>query len=213
MSQPEPTKARYALTAPCMLTFINFAEPKAVTKGGKLKFSCNFELPAGHPDEAPLKALIVQVAREAHPGIDINAFHKPLQSGDKLADKAAAKGKSREFSRGKQVLTARSDYRPQLAYIDAGKYVDVPDDAAVIKARERDTFYSGVEALGEVELVWYDAVGENGTPGVTAYLSQVLSLKKGDKVMGQGRSVAETFKGYVGSISQESVAAGTEESW
>lgn len=210
MSQ-EQTKARFTLTAPATLTFINFAEARAVTKGSKPKFSANFELAADHPDIPAIKALIAQVAREASPGVDLNSIHKPLGSGDKLAEKAKAKGKNREFSRGKQVLTARSDYRPQLGYIENGRINEVSDDNA-IKARERDTFYSGVDALGQVEFVWYDAVGENGTPGVTAYLNQVLSLKRGAKLMGQGQSVAETFKGYAGIASPESVT-GEGDDW
>lgn len=211
MSQEE-TKARYTMTAPAPITFANFAEAKAVTKGSKPKFSCNVELPEDHPDVAPIKALIARVAREASPGVDLGAIHKPLGSGDRLADKAKAKGKDREFSRGKLVLTARSDYRPGLSYLENGRLVDIEDETA-IKARERDTFYSGALVLAEVEFVWYDAVGENGTPGVTAYLNKVLSTKKGERLMGQRQSAAETFKGYVGLASTEDLSEETGGEW
>ncbi len=219
------SKARYTLTAPATLTFAHFAKAEAVAKGGKPKFSCNFELEPGHPDEGPIKALILQVARQARPGIALADFQKPLASGDKLADKAIANAKKkgkwtegddpRGFSRGKQVLTSRSDYRPGLSYIERGAVIDIEDENTIV-ARERDTFYSGVQALGEVEFVWYDEVGENGSPGVTAYLNKVCSIKKGEKIMGKAVSAAETFKGYVGLASQEDptkTGDATDENW
>lgn len=188
------------LTEPVTLTFPNLLEAKSVVLNGKAtgdpKFSSNFEFDTSSADLATLKAKAVEVARAKWPGIDLKDLDFPFTSGDKLADKAAAKGKDREWSRGKVVMTSRSKYEPRLAILEGNKLVDYDGER---RALAKPAFYTGVQVLAQFNLVAYDAVG-NGRPGVTAYLNQVVSLKRGDKLAG-GASAAETFKGYVGIVS------------
>lgn len=198
----EQNEGVYTLTEPTTLTFPNLLEAKAVQVKGKAsgepKYSSNFEFDPESEDLKALKAKAVAVARAKWPGRDLKELSFPFTSGDKLAEKAKAKSKDREFSRGKIVVTARSKYQPRLSVVEGGKIVDLEGDA--IKARGR-VFYSGVSALAQFNLVAYDGVGNN-PDGVTAYLNMAVSLNKGAKLAG-GASAAEVFKGYIGTASDE----------
>lgn len=196
-----------------VMTFPNLLEPKAVTINGKTsgdpKYSVNLEFDPASPDLAACKAKAAAVARAKWPGVEFNTLAFPFTAGDKLADKAKAKGKDREFSRGKVVLTARSKYQPRLSVIENGKIRDLEGDA--IKAMGRTAFFSGAEVLAQVNFVAYDAVGNN-PPGVAAYINMVVSTQKGTKLTG-GASAAEVFSGYIGTSSSEDPTggAGSEE--
>lgn len=198
----EDNEGRFDLTEPTTLTFPNLLEAKAVqVKGkpsGEPKYSSNFEFEPESDDLRALKAKAVAVARAKWPGRDLKELAFPFTNGDKLAEKAKAKGKDREFSRGKVVVTARSKYQPRMSVVEGGRIVDLEGDA--IKANGRK-FYSGVQALAQFNLVAYDGVGNN-PDGVTAYLNMVLSINKGTKLAG-GASASEVFKGYIGTASDE----------
>lgn len=206
----EQTEGQYTLTEPQTLTFPNLLEAKAVQVKGKPsgdpKYSSNFEFEPSAADLAGLKAKAVAVAKAKWPGRNLKELAFPFTNGDKLADKAKDKGKDREFSRGKVVVTARSKYQPRLSVVEGGKIIDLEGDA--IKARGR-AFYSGVQALAQFNLVAYDGVGNN-PDGVTAYLNMVVSLNKGTKLSG-GSSAAEVFKGYVGLSSDEDPTGGLDD--
>lgn len=203
----EQNEGVFSLSEPQTLTFPNLLEAKAVqVKGkpsGEPKYSSNFEFEPASADLAAAKAKAVAVARAKWPGRDLKELSFPFTDGNKLADKAKAKDKDREFSRGKVVVTARSKYQPRLSVVEGGKIVDLEGDA--IKARSR-VFYSGVQALAQFNFVAYDGVGAN-PDGVTAYLNMVVSLNKGKKLAG-GASASEVFKGYIGTASNEDPTAG-----
>lgn len=198
---------RYALTKPTTMTFPNLLEARAVQNKGKPsgdpKYSGNFEFAADHPDLQAMKAKAVAVAKEKWPGRDIKELAFPFSSGDKLAEKAKLRGKDREFSKGKAVLTARSKYQPRLSIIEGGKVMDLEGDA--IKAHGRK-FYSGTEVLAQVTFSAYEGVGNN-PDGVNAYLDMVLTLNRGTKLAG-GASAAEVFKDYAGAVSAEDPTQG-----
>lgn len=220
-TQDDKNAGVYAFPVPIPSTFPNLLEAKAVQRNGKAtgeaKFSLNFE---GDPQVeahakwiAGVKAKALEVARAKWPGRDFAAesrtvdkeglkriptFVFPWSNGSDLADGAKARGKDREFSRGKFVLTARSKFQPRLSAIVGGKLVDFEGDA--IKANAK-YFYSGVEVLAEVNFQAYDGVQPNGADGVTAYLNLVVSTNKGAKLTGGGRSASEVFSGYLGTIS------------
>lgn len=202
----DSTEGYIEINKPVMTSFPQLFEAKAVMRKGKPtgepKFSANFEF---HPvnDKAELDALKAKaaaVAKAKWPGRDLKELAFPFTSGDKLAEKAKAKGKDRDFSKGKVVLTARSKYEPRLSVIENGKLVDYEGDR---RPTCKSKFYSGVEVLFQVNFQAYDAVDEDGKAGVTAYLNMVVSLNKGKKLAGGGSSAAEVFKGYVGVASAE----------
>ncbi len=215
----DKTTGLYQFTAPVVMSFPNVITARAFERNGKAKgepkYDASFVFPPDHPDLAGIKAKAVALAKAKWPGMDIKAklasgdFKLPWGDGTKMADKRNAKRKDKgqeadtlgDFQRGKTVLKTSSKYQPQLAALLNGKIVTFEDEAS-IKANA-GKFYFGVEVLAEINLQAYDAVGDDGKPGVTAYLNQVLSLNKGTKIAGSKRSAAETFKGYVGSVKAE----------
>lgn len=205
MSDEVNKPGRFTLNTPVTLTFPNLDEPKAISKNGKAvgaaKYSANLEFTSDHPDLTAVKAEAAKVARAEWPGVDLKDVRFPFVNGAVLADKAAARSKNREFSRGKVVLTARSKYQPRLSQVANGRIVDVDGDQ---KPLVKKAFYHGVSALAQVSFSAYTQDDNDGIErkGVNAYLDLVLSLNKGDRLAG-GASAAEVFKGYIGSTSDE----------
>lgn len=203
----------FSTTIPALFSFPNLLEAKRVSKSMKEepKFSVNVEFDLDSPDLARLKAEIGRVAKAKWPGMNIGEAISsgklivPLSSGDKLAEKAKVKGKSRDWSLGKSVLTSRSQFEPQISAVVNGKLED-------FEGARRPLFkqyeYTGALGLVQVNLVAYDAVGDDGKPGVTAYLNMVCVTSKGPKLAGGGASAAEVFKGYVGTTSDEDPTGG-----
>jgi len=116
---------------PALISFPNLLEAKRVSKSAaeKPKFSINVEFDDDSTDLSRLKSEIGRVAKAKWPGLNVGEAIRdgslvvPITSGDKLVAKAEAKGKKREWSKGKQVLTARSEFDPTLASVIGGKYV------------------------------------------------------------------------------------------
>lgn len=207
---------RVTLTKPHLGSFLNLDEARKVKRNGKevgeAKYSTNIEFELDAEDLATIRAKIVSQARGKWPNLDVGAAIKagdlkvPLENGDKLADKATAKGKAREWSRGKMVLTARSQNQPQVGIISGGKIVTLEDKASIV-AHKAGFLYTGVKVHAELDFVAYDAVDDDAKPGVTCYLSSILSTGKGEKLI-KGRDLKEAFSGYVGLESAEDPSGG-----
>lgn len=212
------TEGLFQLTQPVVMSFPQLFEAKAFMENGKAKgepkYSCNLNFEASSTELEAIKKLAAKLARAKWPdkpfsvttttGEKIQQIFFPFASGDKLADARKDKGKDDgAFMRGKVVISARSKFAPILSYYD-GKVIDLTTDMAKDAAKGR--FYSGVEVLAEINLVPYDAVGSNGKPGVAAYLNRIMSTGKGAAISG-GKSSAETFKGYAGSVSTDNPMA------
>lgn len=208
----EAKEGGYALTAPATHSFPNLDKPRAVEKNGKPtgepKYSGNFEFNPTDEDLAAMKSVAASVARAKWPGRALGELAFPFTNGDKLADKAKAKGKDREFSRGKVVLTARSKYQPKLSVIQGGKIVEI-EPGPQADAMIRKVFYTGVQVLAQFTFSAYEGVGNN-PDGVNAYLNMVLSLNKGDRLTG-GASAADVFKGYIGGMTDEDPTTGLDD--
>lgn len=172
---------------------------------GEPKFSAIFVYPPESEDLKAMKALAVNVARAAWPGVDLKEIQWPFKAGDKYNASREAKGKKPlpEIA-GKAIITARSKYAPRLSGVENGNVVDYEDDAA--KARAKAKFFSGVEVLTEYNFV---ATEVNGDKNVSAYLNQVFTTNKGVRAAG-GRTAAETFKDYIGHRSAEDPTAGAD---
>lgn len=200
-------EGQFNLTEPSTLTFPNLLEAKAVQVKGKPsgdpKFSANLEFELTSADLQRAKGVAAKVAAAKWPGRSLGELAFPFSDGNKLADKAKANGKDREFSRNKVVLTARTKYEPLLSVLENNKIVEYTGDARKTAGR---AFYTGCQVLAQLNFVAYDGVGNN-PDGVTAYLNQVLSLNKGERLTG-GSSAAEVFRDYVGTTSAEDPTTG-----
>lgn len=192
-----------------LTSFPNVIEKTQVKRNGKPtgepKYSANFEFEPDSPDLARCKAAAVAVAREQWPGVDLKTLKFPFEDGTRLADKAEANSKKREWSRGKAVLTARTTTELELSAIVAGQYREFPD-----RKLAKPYFYTGVFCGAEFLFKAYDAIDENGKPGVTCYLQKIISLNVGKKLT-NGASSAEIFKHYVGMAKAEDPTAGMDD--
>lgn len=212
-------------TKPWVGTFLNLDKPRTVSESvhEKAKFSANFEIDADDPEVGRLRAAIVRCACEKWPALDIGAAIKdgklnvPFQNGDRLADRAVKnnenpgnknykKNRLREWSRGKMVLTARSEFLPPITIQENGNVVALEDMEAVGRLRNK-FFYSGVGVFFAVKLNAYEGVGATGLPGVNAYLRAVESTGKGTPLIAR-RDPAERFREYRGLASEEDPTGG-----
>ena len=213
---------QFRMTKPGMMVYPNVIVPKAFGQNpkpdAKKSYSISFALDQDHPDVAPMKALILQAAKSKFPGLDIGAqvkdgkFKVPFTSGDKIAERRALKRKAAgkeaddklDFLKGKIVFKASSDFPIALGVRtkDQGD-VDVTDDN---KSIHKEAFYTGCSGLGGFSYKPYDAINEDGKPGVKAYLDIVHSLNSGKRIQIGGKSAAETFKGVAGAAVDESVS-------
>lgn len=240
MAEQELKGFTYDSARPVLGAFLNLAEARRITKSDNETptFSGDFEFDdTKDADEITrLRGLIMDAAKELFPNgvpdtdtgtvipiaqaIKEGKFKVPLQSGERLANKAKAKSEAtgkerlREWSRGKQVLTARSkdEYPPAVTYIEGGRQV-VLEEQAARKAASRKRFYTGAMVLVGVKLRAYKAVGSNGLPGVKAYLEQVTAVGGGEKLIADGRDPTSRFSGYVGLNTEETGGAGDDSEW
>lgn len=211
----------YALAEAGILTFSNLFEARIVgpkgSTSGTPKYDATIAIDPEGKDAEAIKALCVAAAKAKWPNRDIGADFKsgelnmPFAAGDKLADRAKKKAehkgvkRDQEFHRGKLVITARSKHEPKLAEIAGGRLVELE---GLQRTAAKSKFYSGVFVGAEFAFVAYDGVGDDNKDGVTAYLNSVVTLNKGERVMGGGRDLAEVYTGFIGIESNESALEG-----
>lgn len=203
----------FDLTVPVVMTFPALYEPRKFKRNGKErgdpKYSASFVFEPEDEEFKAVKRHIVAVAKAKHPDIDLATLKFPLQNGDKIVADRKAKGKDdAQYAAGKVIVRASSKFEPALAVLVNGKIVDLADDT--LKARYKSHFYNGVKVLARLNFLWYDAV-DDGKPGVTCYLNNVLSINQGTRLSGGG-AASEIFKGYKGSVSAEDPTLGGEDS-
>lgn len=129
----------------------------------------------------------------------------PWKDGTKEADKMKAKGKDGEAFRGKILVKGTSKYQPALAAIVNKQIVEFTTEES--KATAKQYFYSGAYLVPSFGLHYYK--GDEGKPdGVSLYLNAVLFAKHGARLGGRNSNPSETFKSYIGSISDEDPTGG-----
>ncbi len=204
-------------TIPTLMAFPHLLVPQPFkargTEKGEPKYGASFVLEPNSPDLESLKKLFVRAAKAAKPDLtDFSKLSKPWKSGDKLADRRKAQlgdkyAGDAEYQRGKVVLTARSKYAPVLSVIKDRQHIELADDA--LRAKYKDMFFFGAEVLFQVNFRWFDGIRDNDPDGITAYLNMVLATGKG-KRLGNSRSSADAFKGYVGALVNEDPTEGLD---
>lgn len=205
--------------APGILTYNSIEKARAFTRNGKAqgdpKYEATIMFPKDSPALAAIKTAGAQVAKAKWPGRSLKDVATPWYDGTTYADKSAAKQEAAgkdpkgfdEAGRDHVLITARSKFQPRLAGLDNGRIVDYDTETA--KQANYRNFYAGVEVLVEINLVAYDPIKDGDKAGITAYLNGVVTLKKGDK-LGGGASMAESFSGYAGAMSDADPTAGAE---
>lgn len=181
-----------------IISFPNLFNPKPVMINGKAQGDPRYDLQMLYEgDITELKKAAAAVAKAKWPGRDLKELAFPFKSGDKLADKGKEKGKDREVYRGKVVLSASSQFKPQV--IDA-RGQDIIDPNKV---------YSGAICRADLNFVAYNGVGAN-PDGVTCYLNGVLFVRDGERIGGAG-DARTRFAGVIGQQTDEDPTSGLDD--
>lgn len=204
--------------------YVNILEAKAFKKNGVAKgdpkYGSSFMFA---PDDADLKRLKAEVSAmlaAKHPGKKIVIrrltqeemdsgsaveVQVPWKNGDKEADRMKTAGKDGEVFRGSVLVKASSKYQPNLAALVDKKLQEFTTPEGI--AANAKFFYSGAWMVPCFGLHYYK--GDEGKPdGVSLYLNAVLFHKNDTRLGGARKSAAETFKSFVGTISDEDTTAG-----
>lgn len=97
------------------------------------------------------------------------------------------------------IITASSQYDVELARLDAGKIVDIPDEEHARAQAGKDLFYPGAYVVPAVAFKAFRRKTLDAKDGVTAYLQNVLFVRKGERIAGAGGPANnEVFGAYAG---------------
>lgn len=203
---------KYQMVKPAPVIWAHLIKPRpARTINGnayKAQYEVTFLFAPDHPDLAAIKTMLGSIAMAQFGRVDNLKY--PLENGNKLADAAQAKGKDREYLRGKVMfkphgLVTRQDgvtpvQPPRLLVLSGGKYVRFENEAERPAASK--FFYNGVLAIAEVSLGAYTGMGG----GVSAYLNEILSLNSGERINAgvddeAKYGAADKWSQYVGTVS------------
>lgn len=217
-------------------SYADIMEPRAFQKNGQKKgepkYSCTFAVDptpvlknvngkeVDMSDLAQLKREVVKLLQSKAPGKkfvmrrltqeeldagNVVEVQVPWKDGTKFADAEKAKGKDAEYARGKVLVKGSSKYQPALSAIVDKKLVEFDTPESIVAAKKY--FYSGAYMVPSFGLHWYK--GDEGKPdGVSLYFNAVMFAKNGPRLGGRQANAADTFKGYIGSISEEDPTAG-----
>jgi hypothetical protein len=214
----------FKFTEPAIMVWPKLVTPESYENKpeGSFYFSTEFLFDPASKDLETLKALWLKLIRE-NSQAPLDTFNKLFKSGDKKADGIAEKKKSATagaFYRGKVIFTTSTGvkYPPKLGVFPSGNpkdgALDLGNDEALIKkyagTKNGDGwFYTGALGLAVVNLKWYKAKNESQKSGVKAYLANIVSTGKGEKLAG-GSSSTSNFGAYTGHVSETDPTIGQE---
>ena len=194
---------------PALITPKAYKDPKTGVEG-EPKYSGRFCFSADHPEIKAMKEVAIDCLRNKWDDGDLKSFKWPWMTGDQAADRRKANGKQGEFFRNYAlVLPAKSKYM-NLGVVENGKVVEVQGEAE--KKRYEGMFYSGVKCVAEFSFKPFSMTAVDGSliRGLTAYVNQVVSYGRGERV-GGGASVIDTFKDCVGHETDDDPTTGDDD--
>lgn len=219
------TKARnydglFATLEAVPISFPNLLKPKAFQKGGKdrgePKYGASFIFPADSNALKDLKRHVIALAKKKWPDADLKEdIEWPWKKGDreierqrKKAEKAGKEMPKLDYLKNTVTLKGSSKFPVRLVGIEGGKIVDYDDETKIAAAGKK--FYPGALCLGEWNFIPTERDEDDPNLRVgqklkffVVYLQRVVTTNKGERIAGGGRSSAEVFKGYVGSVTDE----------
>lgn len=202
--------------------FANVIEPKKIGNKGDPTYSLTL-IEIDKVDIDAMRQIAAAVAKAEWPGRqlivnresleDPRNLQFPFKNGDQRAAQAVQKGKDGSFFQGQVVFDTRSgaEYPPFLSVLDGKRIIDLDETSKRTLGKQK--FYNGCYVVPKVRFKAYKSQTEGGIgaySGVKAFLSSVLWVADGKRI---GGSSAETFRAYVGSLSDvdPTAGAGTDE--
>jgi hypothetical protein len=97
------------------------------------------------------------------------------------------------------VVTASSQYEVELARLEGGKIIDIPQEEHARAQAGKDLFYPGAFVVPSLALKAFRRKTLDAKDGVTAYLQNCLFVRKGERIAGAGGPANnEVFGAYAG---------------
>lgn len=128
---------------------------------------------------------------------ELDAQGKSSDEAFKIKEKAEARAKLYEPYAG--IITASSQYDVELARLEAGKIVDIPAEEHARAQAGKDFFYPGAYVVPAVAFKGFRRKTLDAKDGCTAYLQNVLFVRKGERIAGAGGPANnEVFGAYAG---------------
>ena len=213
------TKIRYVLSKPARLLFANITE-KSVPRtamNAEPKFSGTFGVEK-EDFEALVKHMVTAVQSELGSFTKPDDYYLACMSGETAAKRALAKaeldaqGKPADeafkikekaeryatmYRQYAGVLTASSKFDVSLAKLDGGKIIDITQPHDIAQAG-KDCFYPGAYVVPSIELSAYRRKSLDAKDGVTAFLQNVLFVRKGERIGGGSVPNSSVFGSYAG---------------
>lgn len=128
---------------------------------------------------------------------EFDAQGKSSDEAFKIKEKAEGRAKLYEAYAG--ILTASSQFDVVLARLEGGKVIDIAEEEHARAQAGKDYFYPGAYVVPAVAFKGFRRKNLEAKDGCTAYLQNVLYVRKGEKLASGGASNnSEVFGGYAG---------------
>lgn len=206
---------RYTTKGKLRLLLGNLIVPKKIKLNGVEKgepfFSGLFRMEPGAEDLKQMQALAGAVAKAQWPGRSFKELVFPFTNGDKYAEERKKKGKDGSIYVGGVLIKASSgqEYPPGLAVLEATGPRRLEGNQIAVEGKQK--FYNGCFVGVGLSFKAYMKQSEGGIgehSGVKAFLSSVIWLEDGPRI---GGDIAETFRHYAGTVTQEDPTAGADD--
>lgn len=211
---------RYTLEEEARLIFSSITQksaPKNV-QGATPKFSGTFGI--GQKDfDAIIKIEVDAIKSEMGEFTNPGDYYLACTSGKNAANRVLAKAEL--DARGKQpdevfkikeraekraelyqqfagILSASSQFDVALAKLENGAIKDIPDTEQGRALAGKDLFYPGAFVVPAVAFKGFRRKSMDAKDGVTAFLQNVLYIRKGERLGGGGADSSEVFGSYKG---------------
>lgn len=139
----------------------------------------------------------ITAGKRAMAKAELDAQGKSSDDAFKIKEKAEARVKLYEPYAG--ILTASSQFDVELARLEGGKIVDIAAEEHARAQAGKDYFYPGAYVVPAVAFKGFRRKTLDAKDGCTAYLQNVLYVRKGERIAGSGGPANnEVFGSYAG---------------
>lgn len=181
-----------------------FIDPKTKKEKGDPKYRATFIIPKS-ADVSAIQAQLRAAAAAKNSSVPYDKWKKPVKDGNKLIEKAIARGKSEgslAYYKDCWVIECKSEFKPDLSIARSGKPEPVEDAAAGA------VFHSGAEVIAELNFVAHEIENSDDEPSryISAYHNFILKIGEGERFGRKSRD--EVFKGVMGGVTKENPLEG-----
>jgi hypothetical protein len=153
---------------------------------------------SGNPNDYYLACMSGTTAgKRALAKAELDAAGKGADEAFKIREKAQKRAEMYAPYAG--IITASSQFAVELAKLEGGKIVDIPDEEHARASAGKDLFYPGAYVVPALAFKAFRRKTLDAKDGVTAYLQNCLYVRKGERIAGAGGpGNNEVFGGFAG---------------